>query len=168
MSYLQGIGLLALGYATCYVKENKEYVLSKLIDLYVDGIRLGARLLQCQVEPPFWDSLKTVHVNQQYLTTYTKDNHYYKVLHNDPKPELSTAKRLSELDVVIIESETELTREENHLVKLILSQWAGYSGDFHGNDIKLYQITALSNLVLTKKITKIVVNTNIITETVIT
>ena len=178
MSYYQGLVLFGLGYAACYVKEHKEYVFSRSIDLYVDGKNIAARFYQpikTMVEQPrqvsgssFWDSLTTTKAGQSYLTLYKKDDHYFKVIHDSPNPEISTNKRIADLEVVSIESESELNRTEKQLVKLILSQWSGYSGDFHGNEVKLYEIVELSDIILAKKITKIVVNTNLMTETVLT
>ena len=183
MSYLQGLALFAFGYATCYVKEHKENVFLRSIDLYVDSKNIAQKFYQpikVMVTGPacldqntvsdFWDSLVTTKAGQKYLTIYAKDAYYFKVTHDnhDPIPEISTNKRIADLEVISIESESDLNKEEKHMVKLILSQWSGYSGDFHGNVVKLSEIYELSDLILAKKITKIIVNTNLMTETVLT
>jgi hypothetical protein len=176
-SLLQYASCVALGYATCYTKENTDIVFSKTIDLYVDAKHMINNTLKPWIkdkneEPEsFWSYLKTTINNRgtsKYHTTYKKEDNTYQLYHDNPEPQLLTTPRLSDLSIVSIESsESSLTSAETHLIRLILSQWAGYSGDFHGNVPKLSELFDISDVVTLKKITKIIVNTNMFTETII-
>ncbi len=167
---------IAIGYASCYVQYNGmpfdvKYVASKSIDYYVDGKNLFKRYW-----PPesgkkksddtsygFWNSLRSNPKKNKFEVTYAKDGQYYKILSDSEKPNLSTNKSMGELQIVKITSEKDLNKVERQLLSLIISQWAGYSGDFHGNQITLADLEL--DLVKDKGITEIVVNTNLINET---
>ncbi len=179
---VQNLIYFVVGFGTCYLKNKydvtNEYILSKSIDYYVDGkclinnvLKSTGLLKQISTESTesteFWDEIRTKKEGDKYCTTYKKDGRWYHALHDEPSIELSRNMAIDDLEVVEIKSEYPLTNEENKLVKLLVSQWSGYAGDFHNNEIYLENILGLSNIIETRKIDEIIVNTNMITETTI-
>ena len=175
---IQNLAYFAFGYTACYLKNKynitNEYIVSQSIDLYVDGKYIIKSILNIQKQSKqskqsnkFWENIKTIRINNGYKTTYKKNNKWYHVIHDDKTVDLSENQALSDLEVVSINSECPLTKDEEQLVKLLVAQWSGYSGDFHNNEIYLENITGLSDIIESRKIHHIIVNTNLITETTI-